>query len=276
MVTASTRAGLSWSARLLIGLTLLLAGAAAAAWALARYEPAARILGVAPEPQPFAAAARPQPIAPQPAPALPQRADAAEQSDRIAELEARLERVETAAQRVEGSAGRADALLVAFAARRAIDRGVPLGYLEPLLLDRFGTTHPRAVATIITGSRNPVGLDDLVAQYRELAPQLRSGGPQEGWRARFQRELGSLIQIRRADRPSTQPDARYARALARLENGEVDAALAETMRLPGAGHADAWVRRARQYVAVHRALDEIESGALLARTPSQVSPPQAP
>lgn len=265
MATASTRAGLSWSARLLIGLTLLLAGAAAAAWALARYEPAARFLGVAPEPQPVAV--RPQPIAPQPAPPPP--ADAAEQAARIAELEARIERVENAARRVEGSAGRADALLVAFAARRAVDRGVALGYLEPLLLDRFGATHPRAVATVITASRNPVGIDDLVAQYRELAPQLRSGGPQESWRTRFQRELGSLIQIRRADRPSTQPDARFARALARVENGEVDAALAETMRLPGAAHADAWVRKARQYVAVHRALDEIESGALLARTPTR-------
>ena len=37
-----------------------------------------------------------------------------------------------------GSAGRADAMLVAFAARRAIDRGVALGYLEPLLVQRFG------------------------------------------------------------------------------------------------------------------------------------------
>jgi hypothetical protein len=38
------------------------------------------------------------------------------------------------------------------------------------------------------------------------------------------------------------------------------------MRLPGASNAQPWVRQARQYVAVHRALDEIESGALLSRT----------
>jgi hypothetical protein len=37
------------------------------------------------------------------------------------------------------------------------------------------------------------------------------------------------------------------------------------MRLPGAGRAEQWIRQARQYVAVQRALDEIESGALLAR-----------
>ena len=55
-----------------------------------------------------------------------------------------------AARQAVGSAGRTDALVVAFATRRAIDRGVPLGYLETLLVDRFGPRHPRAVATIIT------------------------------------------------------------------------------------------------------------------------------
>ena len=94
---------------------------------------------------------------------------------------------------------------------------------------------------------------------------LRSSAQTDGWVTQFQRELGSLVQIRRADRPSTQPDARYLRALSALENGEVDIALAETMRLPGAARAEQWIRQARQYVAVQRALDAIESGALLAR-----------
>ena len=62
----------------------------------------------------------------------------------------------------KGSAGRADALVVAFAARRAIDRGVALGYLENLLVDRFGAQHPAAVATIITASHQPVRLNDLI------------------------------------------------------------------------------------------------------------------
>ena len=48
-----------------------------------------------------------------------------------------------------------------------------------------------------------------------------------------------------------------------MKGGEVDAALAETMRLPGAGNAGAWVLRARRYIAAHRALDAIESAALL-------------
>jgi hypothetical protein len=261
MAHTSNRAGLGWGARLLIALALILAGAAGAAWGLARYQPAARLLGVAPPPQRVLAAAAPQQAAPVPA----QPANAAEQA-RIAQLEQRLSRVEQSAQRVEGSAGRADALLVAFAARRAVDRGVALGFLEPLLLDRFGRTNARAVATIITGSRTPVQLSGLISEYRQLGPSLRSSAPEEGWWTQFKRELGSLVEIRRADRTSNQPDARYLRALAELDDGQVDSALAETMRLPGAPHAQGWIAKAREYVAVHRALDEIESAALLGRT----------
>lgn len=266
MATASNRTGLGWGTRLLLGLALMLAGAAGAAWALARFDGAARFLGV--DPRPVAVKTAPRVMAER---HDELRAEAAPDSEEFEQIEDRLERVETTTQRVEGSAGRADALLVAFAARRAVDRGVALGYLEPLLLDRFGQTHARAVATIITSSHSPVRLNSLTDQYRDLGPQLRSGAVREGAWSQFKRELGSLVKIRRSDRPSTQPDARYLRALAALENGEVDVALAETMRLPGATNAQPWVRQARQYVAVHRALDEIESGALLARTVPEAS-----
>jgi hypothetical protein len=43
----------------------------------------------------------------------------------------------------------------------------------------------------------------------------------------------------------------------------VDEALAETMRLPGASRAGDWIGKARRYIACHRALDEIESAALM-------------
>ena len=250
----------SWSARLLIGLVLLLAGAAAATWALARYAPAAEFLGVAePVPEP---AQTPRLAAPltveQEARSAPQAAD-----PRIATLEARLARVENATQQAQGSAGRADALVVAFAARRAIDRGVALGYLENLLVERFGARHQSAVGTIIAASHQPVRLNDLIAEYETLGPELRRGGPQDSWWTNFKREIGSLIEVHRANEPSANSDARYNRAVQRLSAGEVDQALAETMRLPGASRASAWVAKARRYVAAHRALDEIESAAIL-------------
>jgi len=71
------------------------------------------------------------------------------------------------------------------------------------------------------------------------------------------------VSIHRADVPSPQPQARYDRALARLKGGQVDAALTEVMRLPGAANANGWIVKARRYVAAHRALDELESAALL-------------
>jgi hypothetical protein len=72
-----------------------------------------------------------------------------------------------------------------------------------------------------------------------------------------------MVEIHRAERPAANPEARYNRALQRLSSGEVDQALAETMRLPGAANAAEWVGKARRYIAAHRALDEIESAALL-------------
>lgn len=259
-MNAQPRHGPSWSTRLLIAVALILIGAAGAAWALARYDQAARVLGVAPDPQRSRIVSL-KPADPDDAAADP---DEAPPTAQLATLEARLDRVENATQRVEGSAGRADALLVAFAARRAIDRGVALGYLETLLVDRFGSGHPRAVATIVTGSHTPVSLAELVGDYEVLGPELRKGGPDEGFWTSVKREFGSLIAIHQASQPSVKPEARYNRALDLVRRGEVDAALAETMRLPGAARANAWAAKARRYVAVQRALDEVESAALLA------------
>jgi hypothetical protein len=260
MTAAHYRQATSWTARFAIGLLLLIAGAALATWGLSRWEAGARFFGITPR-HPLQVVRQPPP--PPPAPAVAAEPLAAADAARIASIESRLGAIESQAQAAAGSAGRADAMLVAFAARRAIDRGVALGYLEPLLVQRFGAAHQGAVATIVTASRDPVRLDSLVAEYQALEPALRGGGPEEGWWDAFRRELGTIVSIHRADTPSPQPQARVDRALARLKAGEVDAALAETMRLPGAANADKWIIRARRYIAAHRALDEIESAALL-------------
>ena len=252
----------NWVATLAWVILLIFVGAGLAVWGLSRWDSGARFLGVAPEPPP-ALALQPMPRAPQPvltAGAAPNAA-AAEQ---LAMLEARLRNVENATQRNAGSVGRADALLVAFASRRAIDRGVQLGYLETLLAERFGAQHPVAVATIITAARTPITLDDLTNDYARLDGELRRGAPDEGLWQGLRREMGGLIAVRRASAPSPKPEARYERAMARLEQGQVDVALAETMRLPGASRAGPWIAKARRYVAAHRALDEVESSALLA------------
>lgn len=247
----------SWTARLAWGLLLLFAGAGLAAWGLARWDAGARFLGVAPAP-PTDLRARLVTLA-------PVAVAAPAETQRIATLEARLALLERQTQSARGSAGRADALVVAFAARRSLERGVALGYLEPLLVERFGAAHQRAVATVVTASRAPVVQSDLIAEFRRLGPVLRGKSPDESWWNGIRREFGTLIAIRRNDTPNPRPTARYDRALARLEAGEIDAALAEAMRLPGAARPEArgWVIRARRLIATKRALDEIESAALI-------------
>ena len=269
MTAGQYRQGSSWTARFAWALLLLLAGAAIATWGLSRWDSGARFFGVGP--------GKPLQVVRQPASPVQRAAQPAEtltaaDAARISTLESRLSAIEGQAEAAAGSAGRADALLVAFAARRAIDRGVALGYLEPLLMQRFAGQHQAAIATIVTASRDPVRLDSLVAEYQVLGPMLRRGGPEEGWWDGFRRELGTVVSIHRADTPSPQPQARYARALARLEAGQVDTALAETMRLPGSASAAQWITRARRYIAAHRALDEIESAALLGGPAIAISP----
>ena len=182
---------------------------------------------------------------------------------RIAELEVRLANTATAAQSASGDANRAEGLLVAFAARRAIDRGLGLGYVEGQLRERFGPTQPQAVATVIAASRQPVTLEDLREGILAIAPQLKTGNTTDGWWASFRREVADLIVVRRDNTPSPRADDRLIRARRMLDEGQVDGALAEVARLPGAEAGDRWITAAKRYVEARRALDVIETAAIL-------------
>ena len=270
MTMSAPRTRLSWSARLLIGLALVVGGAGAMTWGLAHYPPMARLLGIVPAtssaPHAQTVAALPQGTAA--VPASPSARAPVASADQIAKVEQRIARVEDLSEHAAGSAGRADALVIAFAARRAIERGVALGYLENLLVQRFAQRHQAAIATIITAARKPIRLSDLVAEYETLGPALRRGGSQESWWSSVRREMGSLVEVHSAERPSGDLDVRYQRALQQLSMGNADKALAETMRMPGAGNASDWVAKVRRYIATQRALDEIESAALLESGPT--------
>jgi len=194
--------------------------------------------------------------------------------NRVSEIEARLGRIDVRANAAVGNADRAEGLLVAFAARRALDRGIQLGYLEGLLRDRFGAIQPQAVATIIAASRDPVTLDDLRAGLGDIAPALASQAPDESWWDGFKREIAGMIVIRKANAPSPAPADRLARARRALEGGRVAEALAEVSRMPGREQAGKWIASARRYDAARTALDEIETAALL--TPRPTPSPPAP
>ncbi|NNC53720.1 MAG: hypothetical protein HKO08_11840, partial [Erythrobacter sp.] len=140
---------------------------------------------------------------------------------RLAAAEQRLTRLDLQAQAAAGNAARSEGLLIAFAIRRAIDRGAELGYLSDQLRLRFGDALPNAVNTIITFSREPVTLDQLIARLDGLAPQLQSGDDRGGFE-RFTEELGALFTVRRESAPSPQPEKRIERARLFLLSGRPD------------------------------------------------------
>ena len=180
----------------------------------------------------------------------------------LATLEARAGAVDREALAAASNAGRAESLLLAFAARRAIDRGVGLGLLEQGLRERFAASQPRAVAVVLGTARTPVTLEDLRLGLETLAPELTSGMRDLGVMAAIQREIAGLIVIRRAGSPSPRPVDRMARARRALDAGQVEVALAEVRRLPGAARATSWIAAAQRYVSAHQALDQLELAAL--------------
>ncbi|MET1111516.1 MAG: hypothetical protein ABWX67_08340 [Allosphingosinicella sp.] len=259
-----------------------LAGLAAMGWLLAHWGTAATFLGVVPAPPPAAEPA-PQPVTVEREPVAEPVADAPagerlvidpETTRRVNRLEERLALLDLQSRTAVGNADRAEGLLVAFAARRAIDRGVALGYIETLLRQRFAATEPQAVATVLTVARQPVTAQSLQKEFQEVAPHLSGGGQGQSWWGAFKTEMAGLITIRREHTPSTQPAERLRRAGQSLESGQVEVALLEVLRLPGHERADKWIANARRYVASHRALDRLESAALLEPRAPVAVPPQ--
>jgi hypothetical protein len=183
---------------------------------------------------------------------------------RVAELEQRLSRITLEAASASGNASRAEGLLVAFAVRRALDRGLSLGYLDAQLRLRFGDDQPNAVKTIIDTSRDPVTLEQLRTELDTLAPQLvgRSDGDGSLWTG-FQREVSELFVVRPAGTQSTRASERLERARRYLAAGQADKAIAEVEALPGAEAAGEWLIDARRYHEARRALDLIETAAIL-------------
>ena len=177
-------------------------------------------------------------------------------------LETRTATVRTDAVGAAGQATRAEGLLVAFAARRALDRGLGLGYIEEQLRARFGAAQPAAVATIIQAARQPLTLEALRQGLDAVAPNIGTVSDDSWWRA-LRREIGTLVVLRKAGTPSPLPADRLSRAKRLLDGGQVEAARAEVARLPGAGDAANWTAAAGRYIAARDALDRVESAAIL-------------
>jgi len=216
---------------------------------------------------PAAPVQNPQQSAPAPSP-LPPGTDIstlaareAAMASRLDALDARLKDIDGSARAASGFATQAERLMIAFAARRAVERGLPLGPLESQLRKRFGETHGEAVSMLIAAAGQPVTLEDLRVALDQLAPRLTSAAD-EGFWTRGKRLIGDLVVLRQADSPSPRPADRLKRARRSLDEGNVEAALAEVARMPGAADAQSWTSAAKRYIAARNALREIELAAM--------------
>ncbi|MEO6389279.1 MAG: hypothetical protein ABIT16_11325 [Croceibacterium sp.] len=182
---------------------------------------------------------------------------------RVAAMEQRLTKLDLQAQAAAGNAARAEGLLIAFATRRAIERGAPLGYLSDQLQLRFGDAQPNAVRTVIAAAQRPVTLDQLLAQLDRLEPELEQTPKTEGTIDWLSRQMGSIFVVRRADSPSPAPERRVERARLFLQSGRAEAAVQEVRLIPNAAPARAWLADAERYAAAQRALELLETAAIL-------------
>lgn len=222
-------------------------------------------------PQPMLSAAASPGTSASPAPNPTAEIDAA--SAKLAALETRMADLNREADAASGNATQAEALLVAFASRRIIERGQPLGYLEGQLRLRFGESQPGAVQRVIDAAQHPVTVDELSQELAALGPELIGQVPDESSWDWFKRQLGELVVIRHEDKPSPAPQKRLDRARLFLAGGRVEAAISEVERMPGRSVANDWIARAKSYVATEQALDQLETAAILApQAPASVNP----
>jgi hypothetical protein len=249
----------SWKRALALPVLFFVGGLGAAGWAVTQTEWGASLLSPAPAPitidaSKLAANGQVPPVTP-------------DVNARIAELEGRLARAESSGGPVSTSAAstsasqRVNGLVLAFAARRALERGQPLGAIEADLQSYFGTSQPHLLAALSTVAKQPVTLAQLIGEFDALSPAL-SGRQGSMW-DRVTGAMASLAALRKADQATTDPARIFATAKASLLSGNVAAALEQVSQLPARGQATDWMIKAKRYAAGQAALDSLEASAFV-------------
>lgn len=169
-----------------------------------------------------------------------------------------------------GDAARIEAMVVAMAARRAVESGAQLGALEPRLNAAFGRIQPDALDTLISGARVPLTSGMLLAELDDIGEALKTR-PGTAWEI-ARREASNLFVLRREDSAPTGPAAQLEHARQQLVSGDVAGAARTVEAMPGAANGSNWLNKARRYVAMRRALDALDAAAVAI----PVMPPVAP
>ena len=268
MAAPVPRGGMKFKHILIVGLVAFIGGVIGAGWLANR-------LGY--WDGSFTAETAAVPRLAQSSPTVEPFSNVAPRDDTVASIENRLTQINADAAAASGNAARAEGLLVAFAARRAIDSGAPLGYLADQLRLRFGANQPQAVATVLATSRTPVTIGMLQSELQLLDNTLMKGSHDAGVWATVSKEFSELFVLRKDGSPSPAPTQRLLRAHALVESGNIGGAIIEVSAMPGAAAAQEWLSKARRYDQARKALDLLERSALVAPAlPPSAVPAVAP
>ncbi len=172
-------------------------------------------------------------------------------------------RVEGAVTGAAQDAQTAQSVMLAAAARRAIETGQALGPLEPPLRARFGQSYAGPVEALVAASARPVTLTRLQQDFDRIEGALASEpAAASDWWTSFKSAIDSIVSVRRAGESHVDPAAQTALAAQRLANGDVAGAAAIMARLPASPTATGWLADARRYRAAQAAIAQIEAAAL--------------
>ena len=242
----------SWRKALILPGLFFVGGIGATAWFLTSTETGMNLIAPAPSP-----------IAVDPARiAAPDAVASPDVDARIAALEMRLSKAEALPPGMGGTSNasdRATGLVIAFAARRALERGQPLGPIEAELHSHFGSTKPHLIAAIVAAAQSPVTLEQLSAEFEKISPGLARND--SGWWAQLTGSLSALVTVRDSARVSDDPATLLISARSALDAGRVADALEQVAKLPGRAAANEWMAMAKRYVAADAALDALEASA---------------
>ncbi|WP_448584900.1 hypothetical protein [Thermaurantiacus sp.] len=228
-----------------------------------------------------AAIAAPAEVAPPPSPPAPQELAGLEAETRrlgeaLAALDARFSalvadlegRGETAGALAEAT-GRVRELYFLLAVRRHLERGMPLGALEPALVRAFEGREPSAVAAIVAWSRSPVSVRQLETRLADphAGPMPDATAPGGFW-SRLWTGLSGLVELRRSAGPEAEARKRARAALAGEDLATAIALIDSGSRT---GFEAAWLEDARRLLAARDGLERLELLAL-AEPPSAAGP----
>ena len=187
----------------------------------------------------------------------------------MAKIEEKLAIIDQQADNASTDASRAERMMIAFAARRAIERGTALGYLEGALMRQFGEADTVAVSTVIRAGRAPVTLEQLEEGLEAARTDLMSTDGETGWFGSIWADLGNIAVIKHEGEDRVSPNQRFDRARRALERDRVEIAMREVQAMPGHRSAKGWLEKASRYVQARKALDRLEAITLaVSRAPA--------